>query len=1632
MLAAPGVCMGTTVNVGINVSSNGTTDNETKKALKLKDVLVQASAAGSKINTGGGAGGGGGMGGGSRAAALVDYGTQRAISVGTGAGARDFAKESEGLGGLVRVYATFAANVYAVGAAFSAMSAAMDTANMVKGLDQLGAASGRSLGYLAKSLVSVTGGAISLRESMDTVAKGSAAGLSSDQIMRMGKAATTASQALGVSLPDAMSRISRGISKLEPELLDEIGLYTKLGQSTSAYAQSIGKSVSQLTDFEKRQAYANAVLTEAEQKFGKIKIDTNPYTKLASSFTNMIQSGLELVNKVLTPIVSLLAASPTALVLVLGSIGSILLKQAIPAFGQLTQAIQAASDKALIDVAKKSTPYKQKLVIDQAAIIAQAEKIAELNISALDKAERKFLKTTDAGKTVKVRGILAKPAGDISESDIGYLTARSEKHKDTNEKLSKTYSDLAINVRKYKDSEGAATEAIKEGRRRAADAAVDSKNRMLADIDFQNQSISAVQKSMSVKAIAALKEHGYWKSLTVAITEYKAARLGSTLSLPTGEFEKTKGGKDKLKGGQKIPVMQEVAVAPAGKLQAGMGALGAVASSTASAISGVVGKLGAYDAAAMVAYELGSFVVSMLSDTNKESQATADSLDRLSAATKTVSDTLADINSRPMFERLSIESINARTVAFGELSISLSGMLKAANQEMDKMGKVDKTIDWFKGLFNMDVQSKAAKGFAESVQSAFEAAAPSDATTALKADVKRVMGVDINDIKGMEAAFLTFGGSASTAVTKVKDNIAKLSKEQQVASATATELKENWKQSAKDFDAFINSALPQDALSKIGQNMMADAAKLDAALKNPITALATMKELANDPNFLKLFPESAAKTLASYSDELNTLGLSSQSANNQIIELDKAIQALNEQKNVLDSLAALSNTPEYTVNIELNADPAIAELDKKIADKLKEKKRPIDLLADIKAKENDIKGVFKSALQDQFVAGASILSAKIGEAWAKAGTTVSSAIAGLLGDSAAAITIKADNDRSMIRTQMDSIRSGMNLIIATDKLATQIELDRIGRTKANWDKFDSPEERKLVTDREQKLKDKLANYESKTPVGLGEKGGSDAMIKEFKNAKPGESKFTREDINLAQSLEASMAALAQKGAEFKAVNIGEQVANMKKFSDIEIKSLETTKTKNAEELAGLTALTTGGKILSDVQVTRKAVLESEQESLNTKQLIMAIENKISINESLSEKLTGAKAESLQEVLRLENQRLKTIDIAKLTSEERNKLLGIEAGKNKTLLDNANTRLQYETDTNKIIAGTEYSDRSSELEASSLLLENQKAMDTLLPDEYRNRKLILDLANEQLNSDKAKNSLTDKYIADINAQTDLYTKTNSEEGKTAIELRIAALANEFGTELDGIAKVSAARKAAFEESSKYSERQNAYADIFKNAFAGMTDAIVNFAKTGKLSFTDLINNMVEGILRYELQLQAMAMWAAAKPGMMSFIGQLFGTGGGAPEALGNASGAWAPTPSLTAKGAAYDNGIKKFATGGAFSNSIVSSPTMFKFAKGTGLMGEAGPEAIMPLKRDSNGNLGVRGPSGQGGGSNVEVIVNNYGTEKAKTTQSTDSRGNRKIEVIIGDASAAEITRNGSSSQRSMRSTYGLQPQLVRR
>ena len=118
-------------------------------------------------------------------------------------------------------------------------------------------------------------------------------------------------------------------------------------------------------------------------------------------------------------------------------------------------------------------------------------------------------------------------------------------------------------------------------------------------------------------------------------------------------------------------------------------------------------------------------------------------------------------------------------------------------------------------------------------------------------------------------------------------------------------------------------------------------------------------------------------------------------------------------------------------------------------------------------------------------------------------------------------------------------------------------------------------------------------------------------------------------------------------------------------------------------------------------------------------------------------------------------------------------------------------------------------------------------------------------------------------------------------------------------------------------------------------------------------------------------------------------------------LGSAAfGAGFQTPafSLNANGNVFaQNGIVPFANGG-----IVDRPMMFPFAKGIGLMGEAGPEAIMPLKRGADGKLGV---AGGGGGTTVNVSVDATGSR----VEGDQAQG-KQLGVAISAAVQAELVK----------------------
>ncbi|WP_460645773.1 phage tail tape measure protein [Leclercia adecarboxylata] len=180
-----------------------------------------------------------------------------------------------------------------------------------------------------------------------------------------------------------------------------------------------------------------------------------------------------------------------------------------------------------------------------------------------------------------------------------------------------------------------------------------------------------------------------------------------------------------------------------------------------------------------------------------------------------------------------------------------------------------------------------------------------------------------------------------------------------------------------------------------------------------------------------------------------------------------------------------------------------------------------------------------------------------------------------------------------------------------------------------------------------------------------------------------------------------------------------------------------------------------------------------------------------------------------------------------------------------------------------------------------------------------------------------------------------------------------------------------------------------------------DNVASMLVRGKADWKEWGLSALEMIAKVSLQMAAVSALGGSSSSGSGILGSLVGSvagafGGGAAGAT--PSGAYtAAAGSLTfnAKGGVYGSPSLS-----AFSNSIVDTPTFFAFAKGAGVMGEAGPEAIMPLTRAADGSLGVRA---------VSSGVNN-----------ATSNGNTAIMVhapvnITQDGSAGEINNANTAS-----------------
>jgi len=181
---------------------------------------------------------------------------------------------------------------------------------------------------------------------------------------------------------------------------------------------------------------------------------------------------------------------------------------------------------------------------------------------------------------------------------------------------------------------------------------------------------------------------------------------------------------------------------------------------------------------------------------------------------------------------------------------------------------------------------------------------------------------------------------------------------------------------------------------------------------------------------------------------------------------------------------------------------------------------------------------------------------------------------------------------------------------------------------------------------------------------------------------------------------------------------------------------------------------------------------------------------------------------------------------------------------------------------------------------------------------------------------------------------------------------------------------------------------AFADFSQKSLGDFSNRLTSLVTTGKFGFKDFIKSMLDGLAQLAVQL------LIVKPLM-----QGLGLGG-----------------LMMKNGGAFSSGVQMYANGDVF-----GSPTMFRHAGGLGVLGEAGPEGVMPLRRNARGELGVIA-QGSGGDSSIQIgqiQVNVQGGQTNAETGQVVSKAIADQMRQIADSRISEATRSGGIIRRAM-------------
>ena len=295
-----------------------------------------------------------------KSARTADRNTKGAAQASSGA-SKNFSKMSQGMGGLVGAYATFAASVFALSAAFQFFKNASDLAVLEQSQLQYAQNTGVAMGSLTASLRKSSQGMLDFQQAASASAMGLAKGFSADQMNAMADGALKVSNVLGRNFTDSFDRLTRGVSKAEPELLDELGITLRLETAKKKYAESLGLTADALTTADASQAVYLETMRQLDMVVSDQEAQANPFIQLGATFSDLAKTVSGALLPPFKAIATFLNNNAKVAAIFFGAIGLSIVKN-MPFVGEMGTALKEFFDgqKAKADEASTALENYQK------------------------------------------------------------------------------------------------------------------------------------------------------------------------------------------------------------------------------------------------------------------------------------------------------------------------------------------------------------------------------------------------------------------------------------------------------------------------------------------------------------------------------------------------------------------------------------------------------------------------------------------------------------------------------------------------------------------------------------------------------------------------------------------------------------------------------------------------------------------------------------------------------------------------------------------------------------------------------------------------------------------------------------------------------------------------------------------------------------------------------------------------------------------------------------------------------------------------------------------------------------------------------------------------------------------------